>query len=181
MKRTLAKLLSIVALAASITSLAQAITFTYVGSWDVYDNPNALPWAGSPPNGPLAYTAQEAAALIFGGSAADYAISTVSSLVSDINNMAHYDVIGYGHNLFAEDYNNKYLGLYYGPTSGYPFGDPNAPASALVKDNLSGYGAVNYAFRISDRNQVPDSGNTLALLGGGFIALLAVSRRRKSN
>ena len=48
----------------------------FVGSWDVYDA-NAPDWFGYEPDGPLAYTAQEAAALLFGGNPGDYSISTI--------------------------------------------------------------------------------------------------------
>ena len=127
---------------------AQALSI-YVGSWQVSDGPN---WYGSPPNGPLAYTGQEAAALLFGGSASDYRISTVDSNPLNIDDKAYYDIIGYGGvNIFADDYFNKYLGLYYGPTNGYPLGDINAPASTYVADNTSGL--TNYAFR--DVKEVP--------------------------
>ena len=120
---------------------AQALP-TYVGSWQVSDGPT---WFGSPPNGPLAYTGQEAAALLFGGSASDYRISTVDSNPLNIDDEAYYDIIGYGSNVFADDYFNKYLGLYYGPTNDYPLSDINAPASSYVSDNSSGL--TNYAFR----------------------------------
>lgn len=175
MKTTL-KLLSVVfALGAFVALKATPV---YVGSWSVY-HPDAPAWAGSPPNGPLAYTAQEAAALLFGGVASDYYISNVSDQVADINNMAWYDVIGYGLLEASESYDNKYLGLYYGPTSGY-FDGNNADnaASAFVRDNLSGFDGLNYAFRISGNNQVPDSGATVSLLGAGLVALAVLRRKR---
>jgi hypothetical protein len=58
----------------------------FVGYWDVAD-PNAPIGSGTPPDGPLAYTGQEAAAFLFGGSASQYSISTVDDIVSNINNM----------------------------------------------------------------------------------------------
>ena len=128
---------------------AQALP-TYVGSWDVSDGPT---WYGSPPDGPLAYTGQEAAALLYGGSPSDFRISTVDSNPLNINDQAYYDIIGYGPNIFADDYFNKYLGLYYGPTSNYPSGDINAPASTYIADNTIGFGLINYAFR--DVKEVP--------------------------
>ncbi len=146
----------------------------YVGSWEVYD-PAAPTWTEAPPNGPLAYTAQEAAALLFGGNAADYSISTIDSLVANINNMAWYDVIGYGGSLFAENYSNKYLGQYYGPTNDYEFGNPNNAASAFIRDNLDGAGARNYAF-INDDIEVPEP-SVLTLLLAGLMGV-ATQRRR---
>jgi hypothetical protein len=71
---------------------ASAATYTYVGSWTVspsfeQDPTGALYWQ----NNPSVFTGQEAAAYLFGGTAADYVISTVSSLVDDINFSAWLD------------------------------------------------------------------------------------------
>jgi len=151
MTRSFAKLIAPIALVGATLGLAanpaQALPI-FVGSWNVSDGPS---WFGSPPNGPLAYTGQEAAALLFGGSPSDYRISTVDSNPLNINDSAYYDVIGNGPNLFADDYFSKYLGLYYGPTSDYPTGDPSAAASSYVTDNSTAL--TNYAFR--DINDVP--------------------------
>lgn len=161
--------LAVVASTPLMLADARAATYTYVGSWQVDEGPY---WGSGGATGPLAYTAQEAAALLFGGTAADYVISTVSALVSEINFMAWYSVIGYGGNqdnggsLLAQDYVSKYLGLYYGPVSGYPMGDENAPASAYVLDNASGAEFVNYAFRVS---AVPGP-----LAGAGLPAVLGL-------
>ena len=154
---------------------ADAATYTYVGTWDVY-NALAPSWLEAPPDGPLAYTAQEAAALLFGGVASDYVISTVSALVADIDFQGWYDVIGFGGAIHAQDYNNKYLGQYYGPTANY-FDNDNSDnaASAFVRDNLSGAGAINYAFRVA-AVPVPAAGFLLIGALGG----LAMVRRRKT-
>lgn len=174
MKTTL-KLLSLVfALGAFVALKATPV---YVGNWSVY-HPDAPSWSASPPNGPLAYTGQEAAALLFGGNASDYVISTVSDQVADINNSAWYDIIGYGASLQAEDYFVKYLGLYYGPTSGYAGVVGVSAASAFVQDNLYNFSGLNYAFRISGNNQVPDTGATVSLLGAGLVALAVLRRKR---
>ncbi len=155
----------------------EAATYTYVGSWQVYD-PAAPVWTSAPPNGPLAYTAQEAAALLFGGVASDYAISTISDLVADIDFQGWYDVIGFGAAIFAQDYNNKYLGQYYGPTVGYNFGDINNAASAFVQDNF--VTNLNYAFKVSDTAPIPLPAAfpmlALALAATGALAV----RRRKT-
>ena len=154
---------------AVMTSLAaNAATYTYVGNWQVSDGPI---WFGSPPDGPLAYTGLEAAAFLFGGSPADYAISTNGVDPTTVNHQAWYDVIGIGGNTFAEGYFNKYLGLYYGPTDGYIGGDS---ASAYVQDNTSGL--TNYAFRV---NAVPEP-ETYAMLLAGLGVMGAVARRRKA-
>jgi hypothetical protein len=158
------------------SSLASAATYTYVGSWQVYD-PLAPVWFSSAPNGPAAYTATEAAALLFGGTAADYVISTVDSNPLNIDHQAWYDVIGVGGNVFAENYFNKYLGLYYGPTNGYnccgaAFATINS-ASAFVQDNF--VTDTNFAFRVS---AVPLPA-ALPLFAAGLGALGVVGRRRR--
>jgi hypothetical protein len=157
---------------------AEAATYTYVGSWDVYNDATEY-WYNTPPDGPVAYTGQEAAAFLFGGAAGDYVISTISSLAADIDFSAWYDVIGYGKALFAQDYSNKYLGQYYGPTSGFGM-DIDGAASALIKDNLEGLGGVNYAFTVS--NVAP---STVPLPAAGWLLVagiggIAAMRRRKS-
>jgi hypothetical protein len=175
MKRSPVQLLAIVAFlfAAAVRSLAAPV---YVGSWSVYD-PAAPLWndPAFDPTGPLAYTAQEAAALLFGGVASDYYISTASDQVADINHLAWYDVKGWGGFEFAENYSNKYLGAFYGPTMDFGTAFADSPASAFVQDNF--VFDVNYAFRI-DTSPVPETGTTAVLLAGGFAAFAVLRRRR---
>ena len=178
MKNLSLKLIAAVLFCAA--ALSAGATTVFVGSWNVF-NPAAPTWYNSPPNGPLAYTGQEAAALLFGGNASDYVISTVSSNIADINDLAWYDVIGKGGHTFSDDYSNKYLGLYYGPTSNY--NGPNSTfftnaASAFVRDNLYYDSAINYAFRVDAA--VPDAASTFGLLGLGLLALAVVRRNRRS-
>ena len=133
----------------SITSLSvNATSLTYIGNWNVYDGPF---WATQP----FAYTGQEAAALLFGGDAVDYAISTRGDDENQVNFLAWYDVIGIGKNLFAQDYSNKYLDQFYGPTSGFTQDLLSNAASTYVRDNTFGLGAINYAFRVEQVNAVP--------------------------
>lgn len=156
---------------------ANATTYTYAGSWQVDQGPH---WSSSPPNGPLAYTGREAAALLFGGTASHYVISTVDNDPAHINFSAWYSVIGYGGNqnnggsILADDYFSKYLGLYYGPTSGYPANDPKAAASAYVDDNAGGERFINFAFIASG---VPEPA-TWAMLLIGFGGIGFAMRRR---
>tara|TARA_R110002049_G_scaffold240085_3_gene413404 strand:+ start:749 stop:1285 length:537 start_codon:yes stop_codon:yes gene_type:complete len=146
----------------------------FVGSWSVYHS-GAPTWSSAPPNGPPAYSGQEAAALLFGGSAADYSISTIDDTVANINNMAWYDVIGTGGQVFAEDYSNKYLGQYYGPTSSFVPGEIGNAASAYVRDNLSAENAINYAF-IYEAPTIPEPA-VLSLLFPGLAGIAAFRRR----
>ena len=167
----------LVGVAAFAVAGAASAGIVFVGSWNVYD-PAAPSWLDDAPNGPLAYTGQEAAALLFGGVASDYQISTVGSDIGTIDNQAWYDVIGFGGAIHAENYSNKYLGQYYGPSSGYPFGDPNAPASAFIRDNLQNDQRINYAFRYDDTPAIPEPA-TWAMLITGFGLTGFAMRRRK--
>ena len=145
----------------SAASLAQA-GYQYVGSWQVDDGPN---WTTVPE----AYTGQEAAALLFGGSASDYAISTISSLVADIDNLAWISTWGGAcggsfpcGTKVAENFEVSTAGLYanVGDTSTY------------VDDWAVGDEYTNYAFRA-----VPEP-VSLALMGLG-LAGLSLTRRRQ--
>lgn len=69
----------VIAMAALGVSSANAAV-TFVGSWQVDQGPR---WTVVPP----AYSGQEAAALLFGGSASEYVISTVDNNPADINNL----------------------------------------------------------------------------------------------
>jgi hypothetical protein len=171
--------LAVTALGASAANAA----YVFVGSWEVDQGPS---WFGSPPDGPLAYTGQEAAALLYGGNPTDYVISTVDNQASDIDFQAWYSIIGYydfnrpdgGGTKFAQNYSSKYLGQFYGPTSGYPFGDVNAAASSFVNDNASGATFTNYAFRVTDGGVPEPAAWALMITGFGLAGATLRFRRQ---
>jgi hypothetical protein len=153
----------------------------FVGSWNVYDR-YAPYWSHVTVGytGPLAYTGQEAAAFIFGGNASDYSISTVDNSIANINNMAWYDVIGWGGGQFAENYSNKYLGEFYGPTWGFQFGNGNNPASSFIRDNLERYhNTTNFAFHTAAA-PIPVPGSLLIILPG-LLALFGMHNRKRGD
>lgn len=172
------KLFAAAAIAAGLFGLGgfsgSADAAVFVGSWEVDQGPQ---WY-QPPNGPLAYTGQEAAALLFGGTPSDYAISTVDANPLNIDFNAWYSIIGYGADMFAQNYSSKYLGLYYGPSEGYSY-VYDGPASAYVSDNAIGSQFTNYAFRLDNlrADSVPEPAS-LALFGLGLMGLAVVRRKR---
>jgi hypothetical protein len=136
-------------------------TATYVGSWTVDQGPF---W--SPP--PTAYSGQQAAAFLFGGSPGSYEISTVSSNPTQINLSAWVSTWGGAcggtfpcGTVVAQNYVVSTGGLYENP------GD----TSAYVLDWAQGTQYTNYAF------VVPEPGS-LALFGSGALGLVGLLRRK---
>lgn len=161
-------LMAAVALAASAcATVAEAATF--VGSWRVDQGPN---WATVP----AALSGQQAAALLFGGNASDYSISTVDANAANINNKAWVSV------WFASSFPDCPTGFPCGrivdedsvTSTGGLYANPG-DTSAYVQDWAVGPEFVNYAF-IDAR--IPEPG-TWALLITGFGMVGATMRRRR--
>jgi hypothetical protein len=140
----------------------------FVNSWDL----GALSSPYLAGNQPTNYTAQEAAAVLFGGTAADYMISTVDSNPLNINNMAWVDGFGdsqYLVNPAAENFKGNAGSVGYNVTGDF---------SALVNDNAIAGANINYAF-INQIAAVPEPASA-AFLGLGSLALVVRRLRRRN-
>ncbi len=156
--------LAALAAATLVAGAANATTYTYVGTWTVNEGPV---WVDQP----LAYTGQEAAALLYGGKASDYVTSTTGSNVADIDFSAWYSVIGYGEAIFADNYSSKLPDGKYYDGGDYTW-TIDGPASAYVADNSA---QRNFAFRVSS---VPEPTNIALMLAGMGLVGLQVKRRQ---
>jgi hypothetical protein len=165
--------------AALMTAGAAFAAPTYVGSFNVFDGPV---WTSNP----QAVSAVEAAALLFGGSASDYAISVDSSLdPSTITHTAWLD--GWGDTTYLSTPASETFSLSSRGDGGY---DQAPSFSAYVCDhaNCQAYGYqvssgwdglnyTNYVWRVS--GPVPEVETSLMLAGGlGLLAFVTRRQRR---
>ncbi len=164
--KTLSALLLAGTVVAGMAFSAPAQAYTYVGSWQVDEGPD---WSNMPP----AFSGQEAAAYLFGGSPSDYVISTVDANAADINFSTWVTTWGGGcgdfpcGTLVAQDYVVSATGFYVSP------GD----TSAYAADWSIGPEFTNYAFLVADPTPMPEPA-TMALFGTGLLGLGLVRRRR---
>lgn len=162
----------LVAALLALSSYANASP-VFVGNWHVGDGPQ---WNASVQT---AYSGQAAAALLFGGNASDYFISTISDQVADINHMAWMDQYGYGiGGILSESfsdgaqYTSGVHSAYIQDNScGVRYNNPNA----VCNDNY-----VNYAFfNAPTAGNVPEPASialfSLALFG------VAAARRKSAD
>ena len=146
---------------------ANAVTYVFAGSWLIGDGPSAFPAA------PTVLSGVETAALLFGGTAADYVISSIDSSVANINFMARVDGFGPATNfntVVAQDFKADVGAAGYGQVGDF---------SAYVKDHQPVGVDVgrNFAFRVS--GVVPEPATWgMMIVGFGATGLLLRRRRR---
>ena len=155
------------ALTLSLFSLSAQAVPIFVGSYAVWDGPV---WTTNP----TVYSAREAAALVFGGSFTDYAVSINGSLdYTTITNTGWYD--GWGEHsgmIFDHDYKLDVGGVGYNNPGGL-----NTARSAYVRDGLNDTQRFrNYVWRL-DPVAVPEP-TAMALFGLGLLPLAFAVRRR---
>lgn len=146
---------------------ASAAHYVYVGQWAVGDGPS---WASNP----LAYSGVGYAAFAWGGSASDYAISTVDSNPAHIDHQAHYDMIGVGPGVFADNYFRGTEGATY--YQDVWIDDPAVDTLSTYVNDFGGDTSINYAFRLVG---VPEPATwALMMVGFGGLGLVMRSRRK---
>jgi len=166
----------------SVTAKA-APSYSYVGSFNVFDGP-----AFSFDDPPQALSARQAAALIFGGSFSDYAISIVYSRNPDeITHTAWLDGVfdtQYLETPADEDFiGASTTGKYdeYGVYSAWVCDHADCLAAGFdASEGWSGYNYTNYVWRLSNPTIGLPETSTPALLFAGLLLLgYTQSRRRR--
>jgi hypothetical protein len=165
----------LLAFAASV-STAQAVVYTYVGKWAVADGPL---WSGPllPGINP-SLSGRETAALLFGGTFSNYAISTLGNDPNTVNFKTFLDGyadIQYLTNAQSQDFVGNVGGTYasgFGNYSAYVF---DHACGIHYCDNGGGDRAINYAFLASG---VPEP-STWAMMLIGFAGLGYATRRKR--
>lgn len=148
---------------------ANAVTYVFAGSWLIGQGPPAFPTA------PAVLSGVETAALLFGGTAADYVISSIDANVANIDFKARVDGFGPPTNfnmVVAQDFKADVGAAGYGQ-----IGD----VSAYVKDHAPAGVEIgrNYAFRASGVIPEPATWGMM-IMGFGATGLLLRRRRRSA-
>jgi hypothetical protein len=158
--------------------------YIYAGSWDLatidggYANPaNPYVWNNNPP----VFSALQAAAMLFGGSPSDYAISTVDNNPAHINHLAFVDGWGDPQYLFNPTSESFSKGTFYNNPGGF-----GTAYSAYVVDHAPferDHTFVNFAFRNVNvqPSGVPEPASfVLFALAGGAVAGYCGWRRKRA-
>lgn len=179
----LGSILAITAAAIALLAVkpAQAVTYYYVGSWNLatldgaYGNPsNPYLWT----NNPLSYSGVTGAAQLFGGNPANYVTSTVDDNPANINFLAFVD--GWGDDQYLFNPQPDTFDLQTGTGYADPGGGGTA-YSALVVDHapFDDGTFVNYAFSDVPPGATPEpSPLATVLIGCGVLAAFYFARRR---
>lgn len=138
--------------------------FGFVGQWQVNEGPG---WSENP----RAFTGQEAAALLFGGNANDYQISTIGTDIDDINRKAWVSVYGAAGFPDCEGFpcGRQVDDNFVKSTDGFYANEGDE--SAFVSDWAQGAAFTNYAFGMVDVRVA----SQLRKLGAGTLILQAAN------
>lgn len=153
---------------------AQAATYTFVGSFNVFDGPV---WTSNP----KVVSGVEAAALLFGGSASQYAIS-VNSNTADPSTITHTAWLdGWGDTTYlvtaaSETYSLSSSGGAYNPAPAFSaYVCDHANCAAYGFPSSSGEAGLNYTNYVWRTTGVPEAG-VWAMMMIGFFGLGAAMR-----
>lgn len=154
-------------------------TYTYVGSFNVYDGPT-YSWDVDPPT---PYSAQQAAALIFGGHYSDYAISVVDSLdpftitqtawldsaFSDVTSTNQMFLAGQSFSGVVGNYGDE--GVYSAWVCDHAY---CADGSGVSSAGWEGVNYTNYVWRVAEVMEVAEPSPLALLLAG--VSMLGLAR-----